>query len=126
MFRIARDAVDARTLEAILRDGDGGFVTFVGIVRGRGDDGRAVSGLSYEAYEPLAQAAFEEIAGEARERFGDVRIAIVHRIGELSVGDVAVAVAAAAAASGGGLRRMCVRRGRTQTPSTDLEEGGVR
>ncbi len=96
MFRIARDAVDARTLEAILRDGDGGFVTFVGIVRGRGDDGRGVSGLSYEAYEPLAQAAFEEIAGEARERFGDVRIAIVHRIGELSVGDVAVAVAAAA------------------------------
>ena len=97
MFRIARDAVDARALEAILRDGDGGFVTFVGIVRGRGDDGRAVRGLSYEAYEPLAHAAFEEIASEARERFGDVRIAIVHRIGDLLVGEIAVAVAAAAA-----------------------------
>lgn len=71
-------------------------MTFLGVVRERADDGRAVTGLSYEAFEPMAIRTFETIAGEARERFGDVRLAIVHRVGDLVIGDVAVAVVAAA------------------------------
>lgn len=72
-------------------------MTFLGIVRGRSSDGRTVRGLSYEAFEPLATAEFEKIAGEARERFGDVALTIVHRIGELGVGEISVAVVASAA-----------------------------
>jgi molybdopterin synthase catalytic subunit len=48
----------------------------------------------------MATAEFERIAGRARERFGEVRMAIVHRVGDLAVGDIAVAIVAAAAHRG--------------------------
>lgn len=95
MLAITRDAIDPCAL-ANLRSGDGGVVTFAGVVRDTADDGRPVVGLSYEAFEPMAIAEFERIAAEARERFGDLHVTIVHRVGELSAGDVAVAVIAAA------------------------------
>lgn len=96
MIAIVRDPIEPRELEAAIRTGDGGVVTFFGIVRGTAEDGRPVSGLTYEAFEPLATAEFENIVTEARERFGDVALAIVHRIGELGVGEISVAVAASA------------------------------
>jgi len=96
MFAIVEDTIDTSALEAATRtDACGAVVTFYGIVRERADDGRGVNGLSYEAYEPMAVIEFETIAKEARERFGDVRIAVVHRVGALRIGDVAVAVVAA-------------------------------
>ncbi len=97
MFRIVREPIDPRKLEEIVRPGDGGVVTFLGVVREDADDGRPVTALWYEAFEAMALREFEAIAGEARGRFGDVRIAIVHRIGELQVGEISVAVLAAAA-----------------------------
>ena len=96
MYRIVRDPIVPANLESIVRRGDGGIVTFVGIVRALADDGRPVDGLSYEAFEPMALQIFEQIAGEARGRFGDVALAMVHRIGDLAVGETAVAVLAAA------------------------------
>ena len=97
MFRITAEAIDPKVLESAVADAAfGGVVTFLGVVRARADDGRTVDGLVYEAFEPMAVAEFESIAVEARARFGDVRLAIVHRTGELGIGDVAVAVAAAA------------------------------
>jgi molybdopterin synthase catalytic subunit len=97
MFGIVRTPIDVPAMEAEMREaGCGGMVTFVGIVRDRADDGRAVDGLAYEAYEPMALEEFARIAGEARARWGEVRIAIVHRIGDIPVGEIAVAVIAAA------------------------------
>ncbi len=97
MFRITGEPIDLQELETALKSEErGGIVTFSGMVRARADDGRSVDGLEYEAFEPMAVDEFERIAQEARDRFGDVRIAIVHRIGRLRIGDVAVAVAAAA------------------------------
>jgi molybdopterin synthase catalytic subunit len=96
MHRIARERIDPRDLERIVRSGDGGVVTFLGVVRDAAPDGRPVGGLWYEAHEAMAIGEFETIANEARQRFGDVRIAIVHRVGELGVGDISVAVLAAA------------------------------
>ncbi|MBV8345484.1 MAG: molybdenum cofactor biosynthesis protein MoaE [Candidatus Eremiobacteraeota bacterium] len=97
VFAIVREPIEPRRLEEAIRAGDGGAVTFLGIVRGRAEDGRAVSGLSYEAFEPLATSEFAKIADEARERFGDVALTIVHRIGELGTGEISVAVVASAA-----------------------------
>jgi molybdopterin synthase catalytic subunit len=97
VFAVVREPIDPRTFEDAIRPGDGGAVKFFGVVRDRADDGREVRGLSYEAFEQLATAEFERIAGEARERFGDVALAIVHRIGEVGVGEVSVAVVASAA-----------------------------
>jgi molybdopterin synthase catalytic subunit len=97
MFRLQIEPIDARELEAAVRsDGCGGIATFLGVVRDRANDGRAVNGLEYEAHEAMALAEFETIAVEVRERFPGVRLAIVHRTGALNIGETAVAVCAAA------------------------------
>lgn len=97
MFRLTTDPIDPGALEAVVREPEcGGIVTFTGSVRDRADDGRSVRALAYEAFEPMALVQFETIAREAAERFGGVRLAIVHRLGEVAVGEIAVAVVAAA------------------------------
>lgn len=93
--RIVRGPVDVRELSEAGDERHGGVVRFLGIVRDS-SEGRAVTGLSYEAYDAMALRVFDMIAAEARERFGEVRLTIVHATGELKVGDVAVAVVAAA------------------------------
>lgn len=101
MHRIAGEPIDVAAIEASIRsERCGGIVTFLGVVRERADDGRSVTGLEYQAHETMALTAFAAIEAEARDRFGDVRMAIVHRVGSLAVGDVAVAVCVAAAHRG--------------------------
>ncbi len=95
MFRIARDGIDPLAFVAAFGHDAGGIVTFFGAVRARADDGRSVEGLTYEAYEPMALAEFERIANETCERFGALRVAIVHRTGDARPGEVTIAVAAA-------------------------------
>jgi molybdopterin synthase catalytic subunit len=97
LFALVRGPVDPRCVEGLPGAGHGGAVTFLGIVRNRSDDDKLVDGLSYEAFETMALAEFAAIANEARERFGDVRLGIVHAVGDLDVGAIAVAVAAVAA-----------------------------
>jgi molybdopterin synthase catalytic subunit len=94
---IVREPIDPRTLEEATRtDACGGVVTFLGVVRESAHDGRAVTGLSYEAHEPMVLDVFMAIHREVSERHPQVRLRIVHRIGELRLGEIAVAVCAAA------------------------------
>jgi molybdopterin synthase catalytic subunit len=72
---------------------DGATLLFLGVVRDHAD-GRAVSGMRYDAYAEMAEPVLEEIAREAAERLGTDRLAVVHRYGELDVGEVSVAIAA--------------------------------
>ena len=69
----------------------GGVATFLGLVRDH-HQGRAVIGLSYSAYEPMAETTCLEIVAEAEARW-PVRVAVRHRLGNLAIGDVAVAIA---------------------------------
>jgi molybdopterin synthase catalytic subunit len=97
MFAVVREPIDVAAIARGVRsDACGAVVTFAGVVRERSDDDRDVTGLSYEAHETMASEEFERIAAEARERFGPCEIGVVHRIGDLEVGDVSVAVAVAA------------------------------
>jgi molybdopterin synthase catalytic subunit len=97
VFAITRETIDVAAVEnAVAKRTYGATVVFVGVVRRLSDDGRDVSGLSYEAHEAMALAEFARIAEEACARFGDCRIAAAHRIGDLAIGDIAVAVAAGA------------------------------
>ncbi len=73
----------------------GGVATFQGLVRNH-HEGRDVLGIEYSAYEEMAEAVCASIVGEAKTRW-PVRIGLLHRVGELRVGDVAVAIAAAGA-----------------------------
>lgn len=67
----------------------GGFASFEGWVRNH-NEGHAVTRLEYEAFEALANKEGERIVAEAIERFGVISAACVHRIGSLSIGDLAV------------------------------------
>ncbi|HET6764076.1 MAG TPA: molybdenum cofactor biosynthesis protein MoaE, partial [Longimicrobiaceae bacterium] len=58
--------------------------------------GRAVESLEYEAYAEMAEHVMQQIADEARQRFGTGRIAIAHRVGLLAVGEASVGIAVAA------------------------------
>jgi molybdopterin synthase catalytic subunit len=80
---------------AVSSPGCGGVVTFTGVVRDH-SRGQAIEHLEYEAYEPMAEAEMRRIAGEVRERWPGARIAMVHRVGRLEIGDAAVMIAVAA------------------------------
>jgi molybdopterin synthase catalytic subunit len=60
------------------------------------DDPRLVRRIAYEAYPALALAQLREIAGTTRAAFGPLEVAIVHRVGELAVGETSIAIAVAA------------------------------
>lgn len=95
-FVIGAEPIDPASVEALVRSATHGAVaTFAGIVRERADDGRSVTGLSYEAHVAMAVAEFESIAEEA-QRFGESVVAIAHRVGDLTVGEIAVFVAVGA------------------------------
>ena len=56
--------------------------------------GRTVEALEYESHESMAVGVLEEIADEVTQRFGVERLAIVHRTGEVPLGEVSVAIVA--------------------------------
>jgi molybdopterin synthase catalytic subunit len=73
----------------------GGIATFLGLVRDH-HAGRAVLRLEYSAYESMAEAESARIVAEAESRW-PARVAMLHRLGDLAIGDVAVGVAVASA-----------------------------
>jgi molybdopterin synthase catalytic subunit len=75
--------------------GAGAVCVFLGMVRDA-SEGRPVVKLEYEAYASMAEAEMKRIATEIAGEIPGVRLAIVHRTGALSIGDVAVACAASA------------------------------
>ena len=71
----------------------GGVASFLGTVRDH-HEGRAVRGLEYSASDQMADAVCGDILREAAARW-PVRVTLRHRLGDLAVGDTAVAVVAA-------------------------------
>ena len=82
----------AHVLTLIGADQDGATLLFLGVVRDH-NDGRSVGGVRYDSYEDMAAQVLSEIVEEAAGAAGTDRIAALHRIGELEVGEVSVAIA---------------------------------
>ena len=96
MIRVQPQAIDVTELVAEARgDGDGAVSLFLGTVRNV-NAGRRVLFLEYEAYAAMAEREMERIAQDATARFGVTRVAIVHRIGRIEIGEASVAIAVAA------------------------------
>ncbi len=75
----------------------GGITVFAGTVRGITGD-IATDCLEYEAYAEMAEETLAQIGAEVQARWpGISQISIVHRVGRLEIGDVAVVIAVAAA-----------------------------
>jgi molybdopterin synthase catalytic subunit len=102
-------AILGELVERLATPADGAAVGFLGMTRisagtpAPGQEaeaarhaGRAVESLEYEAHETMALAVLGEIADEITQRFDVPRLAIVHRTGEVALGEASIAVVAVA------------------------------
>ena len=100
LIQITRDPLDRPAIDAIAQGvwhaGAGGMVTFEGVVRDHAR-GKRVRSLEYDAYPEMAEQEMAKIAAEVERRWQTDRLALVHRIGKLEIGEVAVVVAVACA-----------------------------
>jgi MoaE-MoaD fusion protein len=95
-FALTRHPIDVRALETTLLQGlDGAIVTFQGVVRNN-TRGRATLRLDYECYEAMAIRKMAEIGRAIAAEFALSRIAMVHRLGTMEIGEASVVVIATA------------------------------
>lgn len=96
MIRLQREPIDPEPIRRSLEGVDaGGVVLFCGEVRAVTGD-LVTERVLYTAYEPMALSEMERLAKKAADRW-HARVALVHRLGELRPGDIAVVTAAACA-----------------------------
>lgn len=89
---LTREGIDRDALVAKLKQpADGAAVVFDGIVRDN-TRGRKTLYLDYEAYEEMALDQMRKLAREAAERFAIDRVAVVHRLGRLEIGESSIVI----------------------------------
>ncbi|HLJ47280.1 MAG TPA: molybdenum cofactor biosynthesis protein MoaE [Bryobacteraceae bacterium] len=95
-FALTREPIDAAGLaRQILRGEDGAIVNFEGVVRNN-TKGRPTQFLDYECYEAMAIKVMADIGRAIAEEHAIGRIAMVHRLGRMEIGETSVAVVVAA------------------------------
>ena len=70
----------------------GAVIIFLGTVRNE-NEGRRVKGVNYSAFKEMAEAAFNKICKKAISKWRVRKIAIIHRVGKLKLGDISVIIA---------------------------------
>lgn len=96
LFELRTEPLSVDEVTAAVRhDGAGGTAVFIGSVRDE-NEGRAVSLLEYEAYPSMARSEMAAIGAELAREIPGVRLAAVHRVGKLGIGDLAIVCAASA------------------------------
>jgi molybdopterin synthase catalytic subunit len=83
----------AHLIELVGGPSCGAIAMFLGTVRDHSDGKAGVTHLEYEAYDDVVEHKIAEIVAEARDRWRVERVAVIHRVGSLDVGEVSVAVA---------------------------------
>src|SRR5262249_37268147 len=108
----------------VAHPGAGGIAVFLGVVRDT-SDGRSVTRLQSEAYGWMASAEMDRIRVEIESEISGVRLAALHRVGSLDVGDVAVVCAASAPHRGEAFRacRLMIDRLKERVPIWKREHG---
>ncbi len=98
IYRVVTEPLSPDAIAAEVDDpGAGGIVIFSGVVRNE-TGGRPVKFLEYEAHAPMAEVKMREIGEAVRVRWPGVRrVAMLHRIGRLEIGEASVLIAVAAA-----------------------------
>ncbi len=95
-FALTREPIDVDALARTVRtDADGAVVSFAGVVRNH-TGGRPTEYLEYECYEPMAVRVMAEIGADLARSRPIGRVAMVHRLGRLEIGETSVAIAVAA------------------------------
>ena len=95
MFKIVESEMSVQdVINAVDIPEAGAVVTFEGVVRNN-SKGRIVRCLEFEAYPPMAEKKMKDIADEIYSKWGLDKVAMMHRIGRLEIGEVIVAIAVA-------------------------------
>ena len=91
-FALTREPIQTATIaRELLRGEDGAIVNFEGVVRNN-TKGRATMFLDYQCYEAMAVKTMAEIGREIARTLPIGRIAMVHRLGRMQIGETSVAV----------------------------------
>lgn len=92
-FEVTAEPLDPmRYMEYVTHPEAGAVTLFAGTVR-EWTNGKRTMHLEYEAYVPMAEKKLAEIGAEIEDKWPNSRVAIVHRIGELMISDLAVVIA---------------------------------
>lgn len=92
---LVRDAIDVAAVERLVADPScGAVLLFLGTVRDH-HGGRRVARLEYSAYEPMARERLATIVRELEDEADGLRVAIVHRLGDVPLGEASVVIAVA-------------------------------
>lgn len=91
-FALTREVIDTAALRARTQQGsDGGIVVFEGVVRNN-SNGRRTIYLDYECYEAMAIRVMAEIGRDIAGRYEVGRMAMVHRLGRMEIGEASVVI----------------------------------
>ncbi|MGH9866096.1 MAG: molybdenum cofactor biosynthesis protein MoaE [Candidatus Acidiferrales bacterium] len=100
IYKIVRERIPTEEILASLKaPEDGAAIVFEGIVRNH-SRGKQTLYLEYEAYEVMALIKMREIGAKMREQFAIDRLAMVHRLGRLEIGETSVVIGVSAAHRG--------------------------
>ncbi|WP_321474815.1 molybdenum cofactor biosynthesis protein MoaE [uncultured Paludibaculum sp.] len=91
-FALTREPIDTASLRRrLLQGSDGGIVLFEGVVRNN-SDGRRTLYLDYECYEAMAIRVMADLGREIASRHEVGRLAMVHRLGRMEIGEASVVI----------------------------------
>ena len=93
VYRIVEEPISPGGLhDAVLSDSDGAIATFAGVVRDH-SLGRRTQYLVYDAYGEMAEKKMREVGEEIKARWEVDRVAMLHRVGRLEIGEISVLIA---------------------------------
>lgn len=93
MFKVTQHKLAASEItESVRCPGSGAVLVFEGTVRDS-SRGKKVISVEYDAYEPLAEKKLAEIGAQIVRKWPQAKVAILHRLGELQVGETSLVIA---------------------------------
>ena len=93
LFQVVEEPIDVeQVIEKVTSRNAGAAVVFLGTVRELTNGKRTLS-LEYQAYAPMAERKLLEIGEEMTAKWPQLKVAITHRVGRLSISEVAVVIA---------------------------------
>ena len=97
MFRVTHQTIDLSELVRYVTDAEAGaIVPFIGTTRNH-NEGRRVIALDYEAYPEMAEKELARIGAEAQQKWPICKMAIVHRLGPVQIGEASVIIVVSSA-----------------------------
>jgi molybdopterin synthase catalytic subunit len=97
MFRVTHQPIDLQKLVDYVTDPEAGaIVTFIGTTRNN-NEGRKVIALDYDGYPEMAEKELARIGADATKNWPICRMAILHRLGPVQIGEASVVIAVSSA-----------------------------